>query len=68
VSTPSWSVAVDRERCMGSGVCLVYAPGTFAHDDDAKAVVLDPSTDDLDTVRSAAGACPMAAITIDKGV
>ena len=52
---------------MGSGMCIVYAPGTFAHDEEAKAVVLDEPTDDIETIRMAAGACPTAAITIDEG-
>ena len=28
---------------MGSGMCIVYAPGTFAHDDETKAVVDRPA-------------------------
>ena len=39
---PGWSIVVDRECCMGSGVCVMYAPGTFAHDDQAKAIVPRP--------------------------
>jgi len=30
-----WTIAVDRELCLGSGMCIVYAPATFAHDDAA---------------------------------
>ena len=69
MSQTTWSVTVDRDRCIGSGVCLVYAPGTFAHDDEAKAVVLDPSTDDLEAVQTVVSACPTGAIslTIDEG-
>ena len=33
------SVEVDRDLCMGSGVCIAYAPATFAHDAETKAVV-----------------------------
>lgn len=36
---------------MSSGLCLVYAPGTFGHDEEAQAVVLDPHADPLDVVR-----------------
>ena len=36
------TIVVDRELCMGSGMCIVYAPGTFAHDDETKAIVVDP--------------------------
>jgi ferredoxin len=69
MSEPTWSVEIDRDRCIGSGVCLVYAPGTFTHDDEAKAVLLDPSTDDLETVQTVVDACPTRAInlTIDEG-
>ena len=35
------TVVVDRERCIGSGVCVVVAPATFSHDETAKAVVLN---------------------------
>ena len=59
-----WSVAVDRDRCIGSGMCLVYAAGTFVHDDEAKAVLLDPVSDDLDTVRTAIEACPTRALQL----
>ena len=38
-------LSVDREMCMGSGVCIVFAPGTFAHDADTKAIVLEPAGD-----------------------
>lgn len=60
-------VTIDRELCMGAGLCVLYAPGTFTHDTETKAVVVDHPTDDIDAVRNAAGACPTAAITIDEG-
>jgi ferredoxin len=56
---------------MGSGLCIVYAPGTFAHDAESKAIVLDPGTDSLDAVQAAIEACPTGAITVapdDQGV
>ena len=69
MSPQGWSVTVDRERCMGSGVCLLYAPGTFTHDAEAKAVVLDQPTDDIDAVRTAVSGCPMAALHLtEQGV
>jgi len=63
-STPT--IVVDRELCMGSGMCIVYAPGTFAHDDETKAVVVDPTGDPIDAVRNAAQACPTSAIRIEN--
>jgi ferredoxin len=58
------NIVVDRELCMGSGMCIVYAPGTFAHDDETKAVVTDPDGDPIDAIRNAVQACPTSAIRI----
>ncbi len=60
----NWTVTVDRELCMGSGMCVVYAPGTFDHDDETKAIVDESSTESLDTVRTAVEACPTTALTL----
>ena len=60
----NWRVAVDRDACMGSGMCIVYAPGSFAHDDEAKAVFQHPPGDSLDGVRTAIEACPTGALTL----
>jgi ferredoxin len=61
---PAWSIEVDREVCMGSGMCIVYAPGTFAHDDETKAVVIDPAGDSIDAIRNAVQACPTSALRL----
>ncbi|HSA49308.1 MAG TPA: ferredoxin [Yinghuangia sp.] len=63
-------VIVDRDRCIGSGMCLIYAPGTFTHDDEAKAVLLDHAADPPDDVRTAVEGCPTGALALvadDKG-
>jgi ferredoxin len=62
-----WTVSVDRARCLGSGMCVVYAPGTFAHDDEAKAVVQDPTADAFDAVQEAVDACPTGALRLIAG-
>ncbi len=49
---------------MGSGVCIAFAPGTFAHDGATKAVVLDPGGDPEADVRAAAEGCPTGAISL----
>ncbi len=59
-------IVVDRELCMGSGMCIVYAANTFAHDDETKAVVVDPKGDSLDAVRNAVQACPTSAIRLEN--
>ena len=63
-SDKTWSVVIDRDLCMGSGLCITYAQGTFEHDDEARAVLRTPTTDSLDEVRSAVEACPTGAIQL----
>jgi ferredoxin len=57
-------VRVDRDLCMGSAQCSWYAPGTFGQDDDAVAVVIDPSGDPEDAIRTAVASCPTRALSI----
>lgn len=58
------TIAVDRELCMGSGMCIVYAANTFAHDDETKAIVIDPKGDSIDAIRIAVEACPTGALRL----
>ena len=57
-------VRVDRDRCMGSGNCVFWAPGTFDLSDDGHAVVLDAAATDEDRLRIAAQGCPVGAISL----
>ncbi|MEU3528234.1 ferredoxin [Streptomyces sp. NPDC038707] len=59
---------VDRERCVGAGMCVLAAPEVFDQDDEeGRVLLLDPAPS-----RGAAGAaarqaahlCPMSAITV----
>jgi ferredoxin len=63
------SLVVDRDLCMGSGVCIAYAPATFAHDAETKAVVQDAAGDPADHIRIAVEACPTGALSVldDEG-
>ena len=49
---------------MGSGLCVMYAANTFAHDDDAKAIVIDPTGDQIEAIRTAVEACPTRALQL----
>ncbi len=49
---------------MGSGMCIMYAPNTFAHDDETKAIVVDPAGDPEEQIRIAVEACPTGALTL----
>ena len=59
-----YTIEIDRDTCMGSGVCTIYAPGTFEIDDEVKSTVCDPAGDPLDRIRAAADGCPTRAITV----
>ena len=58
-------VRVDRDLCIGVGNCVAYAPTVFKLDDENKAVVLDPSSVDDDTLLEAAESCPENAIIVE---
>ena len=60
----AFTITVDRDVCMGSGMCIVYAPGTFEHDDEAKAIVTDPTGDRIEAIRAAVEACPTGALRL----
>jgi ferredoxin len=59
-------VAVDRERCVGSGTCEMLAPDVFEVDDDGVLAVLvpEPRGHDVAAVRDAVQACPTRALTL----
>ncbi len=58
-------VRVDRDLCIGVGNCVVFAPTIFKLDEENKAVVLDPSSVDDDTLLEAAESCPEQAIIVE---
>jgi ferredoxin len=57
-------VLVDRRLCMGTGICVEFAPATFAHDDEAKAVVRTPVGDTDDVLATAVESCPTGALRL----
>lgn len=61
-------VIVDEDKCCGFAACLSIAPDVFDMDDQNIAFVLDaePDADRHASVRSAAAACPTAAIRIEE--
>ncbi|GAB2811116.1 ferredoxin [Streptomyces daliensis] len=67
MTTPRLRVDVDRERCIGSGMCALTAPEVFDQDlDDGLVLLLDaePPAPRRTAARTAAGACPAGAITL----
>lgn len=62
-------IHVEKDRCVGAGMCALTAPGVFTQDDDGLSEVLpgrqDGGGDPL--VREAARACPVQAISVEEG-
>lgn len=56
---------VDKEKCISCGTCIALAGASYKWDEDGKAIEIVPAGDDEQTVRDAAGACPVAAIEIE---
>jgi ferredoxin len=54
-------VNVARDLCIGAAPCVAVAGNVFQLDDEGKAIVIGPSTDDQNT-HLAAEACPTRAI------
>jgi ferredoxin len=59
-------VRVDRDLCIGLGNCIAYAPTVFLLDEEGKAIVLDATSVDDETLMEAAESCPENAIIIDS--
>jgi ferredoxin len=59
-----YRIEIDREACIGSGVCTVLAPQTFDIDDETKSTVANPAGNALDQIEAAATGCPTRAIKI----
>ncbi len=61
-------VQVDRDRCVGSGVCESLAPEVFELDDGGVLQVHreEPGPDDLAAVRDAVQSCPARALALTE--
>ncbi|KOU02195.1 ferredoxin [Streptomyces sp. NRRL F-5755] len=60
-------LGVDRDRCVGAGMCALTAPNVFDQDDEEGLVVLKhpaPAPGHRAAARMAAGLCPAGAITL----
>lgn len=57
-------IRADRDKCIGSGACVLTAPGVFDQDEDGVVVALaeSPPTELEAAARDAVLACPAAAI------
>ena len=62
-----YNITIDKNRCVGSTLCMMEAPDIFALDAEFQSHVIAPDTLDDEGVLAAAHACPMNAIfLVDK--
>jgi len=59
-------IVIDRDKCMGSGNCMFWAPGAFDLDDDGISVFLDPDEADERKLLLAQEGCPTRAISLRR--
>jgi len=57
-------ICIDREQCIGDGLCVNEAPEPFGLDDDPKAFILDGPGDGLEYILAAAKSCPVDIIAV----
>ncbi|RLV08514.1 ferredoxin [Streptomyces griseocarneus] len=60
----SWRLTVDRDLCVGSGLCAATAPDAFRLDDARRSRPVEEVILPSDAVLEAAEGCPVEAITI----
>jgi ferredoxin len=62
-------IAVDQDKCVSSGQCVLNAAEVFdQRDEDGVVVLLDeaPAAEQAENVRRAAAACPALAIHFEE--
>jgi ferredoxin len=59
-------VEIDKQRCMGAGLCALAAPEVFTQDDEGESALLPGHADGTDDplVHAAARGCPVQAIKV----
>lgn len=57
-------ILINRDKCMGSGNCLFWAPQAFDLDGDGVSVVLEPAEADESQLFQAREGCPTGAISL----
>jgi ferredoxin len=57
-------IVINRDKCMGSGNCLFWAPQAFDLDDEGISVALDPAEAEESQLVQAREGCPTGAISL----
>ncbi len=64
---PAMTVAVDKGRCIGCGMCAHAVPGVFQIVENASTVLRPPEAGEANRTADAANGCPVNAIRIQRG-
>jgi ferredoxin len=58
---------VDKDICIGCGLCTDICPDVFSMDDDGKAIATDDEIpeDSIDSAKDAESQCPVEAIKVE---
>ncbi|NLJ98538.1 MAG: ferredoxin [Tissierellia bacterium] len=58
---------VDKDLCIGCGLCPSICPEVFSMDDDGLAIAIDEEIDEslIDSAKEAEESCPVDAITVE---
>jgi len=58
---------VDKDICIGCGLCPDICPEVFSMDDDGKAIAIDDDIPDdlIDSAKDAESQCPVEAIKVE---
>lgn len=60
-------VKVDKEKCIGCGLCVSLADKSFRlNEKEFKAEVIEPVGNSQDKIQEAADSCPVGAISINE--
>lgn len=59
-------ILIDYDKCVGSRICTAVAPNVFTLNENSQAAVVNAEGDTLETIKMAAEACPVSAITIEE--
>lgn len=57
-------ICIDREQCIGDGICVDEAPDTFDLDDDRIVILREGPWDDQEYIVAAAESCPLGIIAL----
>ena len=59
-----WKVSVDKDLCIGSGMCVAITADRFVLDERQRSGPVEAEIDPDELVRDAAASCPSEAISL----